>query len=175
MDPLAGVENTALTEGVKLVFQQAAEVLRAWRARRDRQAPAPQALEPAPAAGAEDSHPRPGPADAEMDCILLELEDLVKPFTDGQVDPASPAALGAAARLGELLELMARSPVISARQQPRTVVVSDVDVAVQGVDGQVAGVRANSAELQGPAAVIRVRVHTGDVDGGGAVTGVDLT
>jgi hypothetical protein len=53
--------------------------------------------------------------------------------------------------------------------------VSDVDVVVQRVAGQVAGVRADLAKLQGPASIDTVRVHAGDVDSGGAVTGVDLT
>ena len=53
--------------------------------------------------------------------------------------------------------------------------VSDVDVVVQRVAGQVVGVRADLAKLQGPASISKVRVHGGDVDSGGAVTGVDLT
>jgi hypothetical protein len=36
-------------------------------------------------------------------------------------------------------------------------------------------VRADLAKLQGPASIDMVRVHAGDVDSGGAVTGVDLT
>ena len=85
------------------------------------------------------------------------------------------AARRAVARLRELLEVMVSSPITFVGEPPRTVVVSDVDVVVERVAGQVAGVRANLAELQGPASVDTVRVHTGDVDGGGAVTGVDLT
>ena len=60
MDPLAGVENTALTEGVKLLFQQAAEALSAWRARRDRQASAPQALDPRRQLGSSKTAPTAG-------------------------------------------------------------------------------------------------------------------
>jgi hypothetical protein len=47
-------------------------------------------------------------------------------------------------------------------------------MVVERVAGQVAGVRAALAGLQGPASISEVRVRGGDVDGGGAVTGVDL-
>ena len=65
--------------------------------------------------------------------------------------------------------------LLSSGEPPRTVAVSDVDVVVQRVAGQVVGVRADLAKLQGPASINTVRVHGGDVDSGGAVTGVDLT
>jgi hypothetical protein len=53
--------------------------------------------------------------------------------------------------------------------------VSDVDVIVQRVTGEVRGVHADLAKLQGPATIRAVQVHGGDVDRGGTVTGVDLT
>jgi len=53
--------------------------------------------------------------------------------------------------------------------------VSDIDVVVQRVTGQVRGVHADLAKLQGLATIRTVRVHGGDVDSGGEVTGVDLT
>ena len=74
-----------------------------------------------------------------------------------------------------LLEVIVRSPITFVGEPPRTVAVSDVDVVVQRVAGQVVGVRADLAKLQGPASIRTVRVHAGDVDTGGAVTGVDLT
>ena len=67
----------------------------------------------------------------------------------------------------------ARSPSPGSRPGPCS--ISDVDVVVQRVAGQVVGVRADLAKLQGSAFIDTVRVHAGDVDSGGAVTGVDLT
>jgi hypothetical protein len=106
---------------------------------------------------------------------LQELKDLVEPIKGGEVDLEAIAARQAVARLRELLEVIVASPITFAGEPPRTVSVSDVDVVVQRVAGQVVGVRADLAKLQGPASIDTVRVHAGDVDSGGAVTGVDLT
>ena len=158
MNPLAGVENAALVEGVKFLYQQAAEVLSAWRARRrDRQAPPPNVVEPPGRVHVEHPRPLPDPASPEMADTLQELKDLVAPIKNGEVDPDAIAARQAVARLRELLEVIVGSPITFAGEPPRTVAVSDVDVVVQRVAGQVVG------------------VHAGDVPSGGAVTGVDLT
>jgi hypothetical protein len=176
MDPLAGIENAALAEGVKFLYQQAAEVLSAWRARRrDHQAPRPKVVEPPGMVRVEQPRPLPDPASPEMAETLQELKDLVEPIKDGEVDPQAIAARQAVARLRELLEVIVASPITFAGEPPRIVAVSDVDVVVQRVAGQVVGVRADLANLQGPASIRNVRVHADDVDSGGAVTGVDLT
>ena len=176
MDPLAGVESAALVEGVKFLYQQAAEVLGAWRARRrDRQAAPPKVVEPPGVVRVERPRPLPDPVSPEMADTLQELKGLVEPIKDGEVDPEASAARQAVARLRELLEVIVGSPITFAGEPPRTVAVSDVDVVVQRVAGQVVGVRADLAKLQGPASIRDVRVHAGDVDSGGAVTGVDLT
>jgi hypothetical protein len=176
MDPLTGVATAALVEGVKFLYQQAAEVLSAWRARRrDRQAPPPTVVEPPGAIRVEHPRPLPDPASPEMAETLQELKDLVEPIKDGEVDPEAIAARQAVARLRDLLEVIVSSPITFTGEQPRTVSVSDVDVVVQRVAGQVVGVRADLADLQGPATIDTVRVHADDVDSGGAVTGVDLT
>jgi hypothetical protein len=106
---------------------------------------------------------------------LQELKDLVEPIKDGEVDPEAIAARQAVASLRELLEVIVASPITFAGEPPRTVDVSDIDVVVQQVTGQVRGVHADLAELQGPATIRTVRVHGGDVASGGEVTGVDLT
>ncbi len=174
MDPFTGVENAALVEGVKFLYQQAAEILGAWRARRrDRQAPLPNAVEPPVAVRVERPRPLPDPAGAEMVDTLQELKDLVEPIKDGEVDLEAIAAREAVARLRELLEVIVASPITFAGEPPRTVDVSDIDVVVQGVTGQVRGVHADLAKLQGTATIRGVGVHAGDVDG--TVTGVDLT
>lgn len=176
MDPLVGVENAALAEGVKFLYQQAAEVLSSWRARRrDRQARPPKALEAPVAIQVENPQPLPDPASPEMADVLQELKDLVEPIKDGEVTLLAIAARQAIARLRELLEVVVRSPITFAGEPPRTVAVSDVTVVVQRVAGEVTGVRADLARLQGSAFVEAVRVHAGDVDSGGSVTGVDLT
>jgi len=176
MDPLIGVETAALVEGVKFLYQQAAEVLSAWRARRrDRQAPPPNVVEPPAAVRVERLQPLPDPTSPEMVDTLQELKDLVEPIKDGEVDPEAIAARQAVVRLRDLLEVVVGSPITFVGEPPRSVDVSDVDVVVQRVAGQVQGVHADLAKLQGPASIRKVRVHGGDVDSGGAVTGVDLT
>jgi hypothetical protein len=176
MDPLTGVETVALVEGVKFLYQQAGEVLSAWRARRrDRRAPPPKVVEPPGAIRVERPRPLPDPASPEMADTLQEFKDLVEAIKDGEVDPEALAARQAVARLRELLEVVVGSPITFVGEPPRTVSVSDVDVVVQRVAGEVVGVRADLAKLQGSASIDTVRIHGGDVDSGGAVTGVDLT
>jgi hypothetical protein len=176
MDPLTEVATAALVEGVKFLYQQAAEVLSGWRARRrDRHAPPPVAVEPPAAISVERPQPLPDPVSPEMAQTLQELKDLVEPIKDGEVDAEAIEARRAVARLRELLEVIVGSPITFAGEPPRTVAVSDVDVVVERVTGKVAGVRADLAKFQGSASIDTVRVHTGDVADGGAVTGVDLT
>src|SRR5580692_9012273 len=105
MDPLTGVATAALVEGVKFLYQQAAEILSAWRARRrDRQAPPPNAIEPPVAIRVQRLQPLPDPASPEMADTLQELKDLVEPIKDGEVHLDAIAAREAVARLRELLE-----------------------------------------------------------------------
>jgi hypothetical protein len=142
MDPLTGVENAALVEGVKFLYQQAAEVLSAWRA-------------------------RPDPVGPDMADTLQELKDLVEPIKDGVVDLEAITGRQAVARLRDLLEVIVASPMTFAGEPPRTVDVSDIGVVVQRVTGQVRGVHADLAKVQGPAAIRVVRVHGADVDSSG--------
>jgi hypothetical protein len=176
MDPLAGVENAALVEGVQFLYQQAAEILTAWRARRrDRQAPPPKAIEPPVVVSVERPQPLPDPASPEMADALQEIKDLVEPIKDGEVGLEAIQFRQAVARLRDMLEVIVASPIRFTGEPLRTVDVSDVDVVVRRVAGQVRGVHADLGRLQGPAAIRAVRVHGGDVDSGGTVTGVDLT
>jgi hypothetical protein len=132
-------------------------------------------VEPPDAVRVEHPQPLPDPASPEMTDTLQELKDLVEPIKDGQVDPEALAARQVVARLREMLEVIVGSPITFAGEPPRTVTVSDVDVVVQRVAGQVVGVRADLAKLGGSASIDTVRMHAGDVDSGGAVIGVDLT
>jgi hypothetical protein len=106
---------------------------------------------------------------------LQELKDLVEPVKDGVVDPEAIAAREAVVGLRELLEVIMASPITFTGEPPRTLDVSDIGVVVQRVTGQVRGVHANLAKVQGPTAIRAVRVYGGDVDSSGEVTGVDLT
>ena len=119
--------------------------------------------------------PLPDPTSPEMVDTLQELKDLLEPIKDGEVDLEAIAASRAVARLRELLEVIVGSSITFAGEPARTVAVSDVDVVVQRVAGQVVGVRADLAKLQGPVSIDTIRVHAGYVDSSGAVTGVDLT
>src|SRR5262252_590950 len=120
MDPLTGVENAALVEGVKFLYQQAAEVLSAWRARRrDRQAPPPNVVEPPSAVRVERLQPLADPTGPEMAEALQEFKDLVEPIKDGEVDPEAIAARQAVARLRELLEVIVGSSITFVGEPPR--------------------------------------------------------
>jgi hypothetical protein len=150
MDPLPGVENAALVEGVKFLYLQAAEVLSAWRARRrDRQAPPPSVVELPGSVCVDRLQSLPDPTSPEMADTLQELKDLVEPIKDGEVDPGAIAARQAVARLRELLEVIVASPITFAGEPPRSVDVFDIDVVVQRVTGQIRGVHADLAKLQG--------------------------
>lgn len=171
-----GVASTTLVEGVKFLYQQAGEVLRGWRERRrDHNAPAPRMLEPPSVVHVGRAAPLADPPDMELADTLQELKDLVEPVKDGAVDPQAPAARAAIANLRDVLEVIMHSPITFAGEQPRTVEVSDIDVVVDRVRGQVRGVRVDLERQQGPVSVRQVRVDTGDVDESGEVTGVDLT
>ena len=128
MDPLAGVEDAALVEGVKFLYQQAAEVLSAWRARRrDGQAPPPDVVGLPGVVRVGRLRPLPDPASLEMADALQSLGTWVEPLKDGEVDPGAVAARQAVARLRELLEVIVGSPITFVGEPPRAVAVSDVE------------------------------------------------
>ena len=170
MDPLlAGVATVALTEGVKFLYQQAGEILTAWRSRRrDSAAPPPRVLEPPSAVSVGNAQPVSDPPDAEAVDALQELKDLVEPIKDGVVPVDDAAARQAIAELRALVEAALRAPVTFEGEAPRPARVSDVTVVTRDVAGRVTGVRARLADVK------RVRVEGGDVKPGGEVTGVDL-
>jgi hypothetical protein len=173
---LVGVAATALTEGVKFLYAQAGEFLRAWRERRrEPAAPTPAALTSPPGVTVGDPHPVPDAPSAEAVETLQELKDLVEPIKDGAVPVDSPEARGAIAALRDVLESLLGAPITIEGEQPRTLAVSGVDVTVQRVAGDVAGVRADMAKLSGRTEIREVTIKAADVEPGGGVTGVDLT
>lgn len=174
MDLMAGVESAALVEGIKFLYEQAGEILKAWRERRrDSQAPPPGAIEPPVGVQVERVDPLPDPTDQAMVDTLQELKDLVEPIKNGQVNPDAAAAREAVARLRDLLEVIVCSPITFSGEPARAVEISVVEVVVERVSGQVLAVRANLGKLPG-LAIRKVRVETGDVEAGAEVTGIDL-
>jgi hypothetical protein len=173
---LAGVAATALTEGVKFLYAQAAEVLTAWRRRRrEPDAPAPVALDPPAGVTVVDPHPAADPASPDAVEVLQELKDLIEPIKDGALPADAPEARQAVAALRDLLESVLAAPITLAGEEPRTLEVSSVDVTVERVAGSVRGVRADLDKLRGRTVVRDIGVSAGDVSAGGDVTGVDLT
>jgi hypothetical protein len=173
---LAGAAATALSEGVKFLYAQAGEFLRAWRERRrEPNASAPVALASPPGVTVGDPHPVADAPSGEAIEMLQELKDLVEPIKDGAVPVDSPEARRTIAALRNFLESLLGAPITLEGEQPRTLEVSGVDVAVQRVAGNVAGVRAGMAKLRGQTEIRDVTVKAGDVEPGGGVTGVDLT
>lgn len=159
-------------EGVKFLYTQATEVLKAWRARRRGDAPAPTVV-PAPdvvTVGSAD--PLPDPRDPAMEDTLADLRDLAQEVATGKIDPASPQSRRIAADLRDYLEVILRAPITFAGEQPRTFEAGRVEVVTSKVEGDVAGVRARGG---GQAKVGDVSVRSGEVGGTGRVTGVELT
>jgi hypothetical protein len=121
--------------------------------------------------------PRPvpdAPSGAAVE-MLQELKDLVEPIKDGTVPADSPEARRTIAALRDLLESVLGAPITLEGEQPRTLEVSGVDVTVDRVESNVAGLRADMAKLRGQTVIRDVSVKAGDVGPGGDVTGVDLT
>jgi hypothetical protein len=171
-----GVAATALTEGVKFLYQQAGEVLSSWRQRRrNPDAPPPRVVEAPDAVTVPDPRPLPEPVNEEMLETLQELKDLAEAIKDGAVDPGSPEARLTVASLRDLLEVALRSPITFEGEAPRTVDVTNVEVTVDRVRGRVTGLRADLAKLQGGASFRDVTVRAGDVEAEGDVAGVDLS
>lgn len=176
MDPTSVFAGAAITQGVNFLYQQAGELLSAWRARRRGSGgPPPRALD-APD-GVIVARPRPlaDPPSEEFARTLEELRQLVEPIRNGAVDLASPAARASIEQLRDVVESALQAPVRFAGEPPRPLNVSDVRVVTERAAGRIAGLRADLAKLPGGSEIYSVHVQTGDVEPGGEVTGVDLT
>jgi hypothetical protein len=171
MDPLlAGVAGSALTEGVKFLYQQAGEILSSWRARRRDASALPPRTLPAPQdVTVGEAEPLSDPPTDETLATLQELKDLAEPIKDGVVDIDNPAAREAIAELRELVEAILQTQITFAGEAPRPARIANVEVVTKDVAGRVTGVRAKLAEVE------HVRVKTGEVKPGGEVTGVEQT
>jgi hypothetical protein len=172
---LATVEATVLAEGVKFLYGQATQLLKAWRARRDDPDSPPPCVLPAPA-GVDIGTPRPlarSPA-VETEDALRALSERAAGIEEGGMPIESPAALEIIDALRDLVEAALGAPVQFAGEPPRSPVIANINVVTQRVTGEVRGLRADLDKL-GNARVSGVRVETGDVEADGSVTGVDLT
>ncbi len=169
---LVGVATAALQEGVKFLYEQAGEVLRAWRARRrDPTAPPPVVV----AAPAQVTVGSPHPGSSVPDpATVVTLEDLradVERMATGELSVDDPGARTTIAALREVVEAALGAPITFVGEAPRSVRVTDVNVVVRDVRGRVAGVRLDTGQ---DADVRDVHVAAGNVEASGEVVGVQI-
>lgn len=176
MDPLNAFAGTAITEGVKFLYQQAGEFLSAWRRRRRNVDARPPRVLEIPA-GVTVTRPRPvaDPPGDDVIRVMEALRDLAEPIQSGEIDVWSPAALAVVERLRDVVEAALQAPVRFDGEPPRPLKVSDIRVATGRVAGRVAGLRADLAKLPSGFRISDVRVKTGEVLADGRVTGVELS
>lgn len=174
MDPLSTFAGAALTQGVQFLFEQASELLSAWRARRhDKNAPPPRALDAPEGVIVTGPRPLADQPSEETAKLLEQLLALAQPIQSGKIDPASPAARATIEHLRDVVEAALQVPVQLPGEQPRPLKISDIHVVTERVKGRVAGLRADLSKLPGGSEISGVAVETGDVEGD--VTGVHLT
>ena len=170
---LVGVTGVVLKEGVKFLYAQAGEVLRAWRKRKqDPKSPPPTVLKPPDEVSVGRPDPLPNPVNDEMLDSLQELKDAAEAVKDGAVDADSSEARAVIANLRELLEASLRAPITLKGEAPRSVDIRDIEVTVKTVEGRVRAVTARLDKLRGN--IEHVRVRADDVKKGGDVSGVEL-
>ncbi len=174
-DPLslAVLGGAAATEGIKFLYGQAAEVIRAWRARReDRDEP----LEvPIVATSVLDAQPAGTMVDPAVlvraHNRMLELWQQLAPYAQGLED-AGDTDVGLARAASELRALLEaaygqRFTFRGERREP-----TGTRVAVEQVLGTVAGLAAGVEGDIGPAATVVVRQDADEVTAEGKVIGV---
>ena len=174
MDPLTGVAAAALTaEGVRFLYQQAAEFLTAWRGRRrGADGAAPRAL-PAPAGvTVGPASPLADPPDDAVEDTLAELRDMLEDIVAGRMSMNDQAALTVIGDTRALLEALLRAPITLAGETGRPATIAGVKVIAQDVEGRVTGVRANFENVR---EVRDVHVQADKVHKDAEVTGVDGT
>jgi hypothetical protein len=172
---LAGVASTVLLDGARFLYQQAGEILSAWRARgRDPSAPPPQALPPPDGVQVPNPQPIADPSDDGIVDLLQELKDLVEPIKEGSVDPESAEARESLHELRRLLQGILNTSISLAGEPSGAVVVEDVSVVAGNVAGKVTGLRARLSSVTGGLQARNVRVQAADVEKGGEVEGVSL-
>jgi hypothetical protein len=172
---LGALGAVALSEGIKFVYDQAKELLKRWRAKRDREvvevaASSPDVLD-APLAAAE--VPEAVVADNAESLTSLRRA-LIDYAEEGRTpDPRDPDLLAKVDALRRLLEL-AYGQRITFKGEQREPTGSRVDIMVEAnvVEGYLAGLRSRGG-LDG-VTDINADVKVDRVAGGGEVVGVDL-
>lgn len=167
--PLAALSAAALTEGVRFLYDQAGELLRARRERR-----AEQSAVDTPAVVAEPAV-LPAADPAVVDRFSEELRALradLHEFASGidEIDPSNEALVRRVDALRGVLEAVYGVPVTfdgEARPAGPPLVHGRIDV--DAVAGYVAAVRADRAS-----GWIRGDIRAGRVEAGGEAIGVDL-
>jgi hypothetical protein len=173
MEPLlTTVAASTLSQGVAFLYEQASEVLKAWRACRRGATQAPVTLTSPDAVSLGDCNPLLAPRDAAMEDTLSELRDLAEGLTSGAIDPNSDDARRIAADLRDYLEMVLQAPITFAGESPRSFEAGRVNLVTARVEGDVAGVRAPG---HAHGRVGDVSVRSGDVGETGRVTGVELS
>lgn len=164
---------TAATEGIKFLYGQATEVIRAWRAHRKG---GEQPLEvPIVDASVLDSQPARATVDqavlARAHSTMLELWQQLAPYAQGleSVEGADPGLARAAGELRALLEA-AYGQRFTFRGEGRE--PTGTRVLVEQVLGTVAGLAVGVEGDIGPAATVVVRQDAGEVTAEGTVIGV---
>lgn len=171
MDPLTGtVATTVLVEGTKFLYQQASEVLKAWRSRRLGKdsgwvrVPVPEAVTMG------NLSPLAEPRDRRMEDTLAELRDRAEDVTTGVVDPSSGQAGAVVAELRGYLENVLRTSITFAGEKPRTFEAGNVSVVTGLVEGEVAGVRTSA----GATKVGDISVRTQAIGKNARIIGADV-
>lgn len=177
LDPLSlsALSASALTEGIKFLYGQAAELLKRGRERSE------EAAEEAPAQ--HDTPPLEGQLEPlhlypevleELKPQLRELRGLLHDYVDEieEVDPANPDLLKTADALRQALEAI-YGQRITFRGEKRSVsgpmVKGTIDVRV--VAGSAAAIRARAVT---GSSSLRGEVHADEVKAGGEIRGVDI-
>lgn len=177
LDPLSlsALSASALTEGIKFLYGQAAELLKRGRERSEGSAEeAPAHLDTPPLEGQLEPL-RPYPEVLEkLKPQLRELRGLLHDYIDEieEIDPANPDLLRTADTLRQMLEAI-YGQRITFRGEQRSVsgpvVKGTIDVRV--VAGSAAAIRARTVT---GSSSLRGEVHADEVKAGGKVRGVDI-
>jgi hypothetical protein len=179
-DPLTltALGGVAATEGIKFLYGQAAELLKAWRERcqqtKPGEAPSPELLVPIIDSVVLDSRPAQRPADAAVlekaHKSLVQLSGALSPYAQGQadVDLADEALAEQAGQLRALLEAAYHQRfTFQGEKRERTGSTVSVRQALGSVAGEVLGAKADVE----PGSDLRIEQEADIVEEGGSLTG----
>jgi hypothetical protein len=167
---LVGIASVVLEEGVKFLYAQAGEVLKAWRARRaDPVAPGP--VMSIPPAGVTVGTVKSSRQEADLVTIdaLAELRDDVQRHAADLDGLEAVATRRKIADLRDFLEAALGTTIRFDGEPPRSTQIAGVSVLAREVTGRVVGVALSDGTVRD------VRVQSEDVGPGGEVIGVKQT